>query len=94
MRIRKEIRKLSATEWNDVVNGMWIMKKTPLDQGKTKYGPQFITYDRMLAKHAHAALNPVGDQAHFGPIFGVFHRAWLLEFENSLLAINKNISGL
>lgn len=94
MRIRKEIRNLSHQEWDEVVKAMWVMKTITQKEGERKYGLQFKTYDRMLAKHANAALNPNGDQAHFGPIFGVFHRAWLLEFENSLIAINKNITGL
>lgn len=94
MRLRNEIRSLSIQEWDDVVNAIWIMKNTSLQDGILLYGSKFVTYDRMLAKHAHAALNPDGDQAHFGPIFAVFHRAWLLEFENCLLAINPKISGV
>ena len=35
-----------------------------------------------------------GDQAHLAPIFGLFHRAWLLEFENSLLSIDEGIESL
>ena len=94
MRIRKEIRSLSKHEWNEVVEAMNIMKNSTIQEGKVKYGNHFVTYDYMISKHAHAALDKRGDQAHFGPIFGVYHRAWLLEFENSLLAINPNISGL
>jgi len=66
MRLRKEIRKLPLQEWDDVVKAIWEMKTLSQHEGEMKYGSQFITYDRMLAKHAHAALNPTGDQAHFG----------------------------
>jgi hypothetical protein len=34
-----------------------------------------------------------GDQAHYGPVFAAFHRAWTLQFENSLLAVDPTISG-
>jgi hypothetical protein len=35
-----------------------------------------------------------GDQAHFGPVFGPFHRLWLLEFERALRATDSRIEGL
>ena len=41
-----------------------------------------------------AAFDRRGDQAHFGPILGLFHRAWLLELENSLRSIDGRIEAL
>jgi hypothetical protein len=38
------------------------MKNTSLVDGKAAYGSRFTTYDIMVAKHAHAAMNPNGDQ--------------------------------
>ena len=93
-RIRREIRDLSEREWNAVVAAMWIMKKTSDANGRAKYGDFFVSYDTMVAKHISAALDPAGDQAHFGPVLGIFHRAWLLELENSLLAIDHEIEAL
>ena len=40
------------------------------------------------------ALDPRGDQAHFGPVLALFHRAWLLELENSILAVDSSIEAL
>jgi hypothetical protein len=94
MRIRKEIRQLSLDEWNQVVNAFWIMKKTSTKDGKQKYGNKYVSYDRMVEKHSNAALDIRGDQGHFAPMFAVFHRAWVLEFENSLLSIDDNIKAL
>lgn len=94
MRIRKEIRQLSTEEWNQVVKALWIMKKTSTKDGKLKYGKKYISYDRMVAKHSNAALDIRGDQGHFAPLFAMFHRAWILEFENSLLSIDDNIKAL
>ena len=93
-RIRKEIRSLSSTEWNKVVKALWIMKVTDDDEGKKMYGDQYISYDRLVLKHAIAALDDRGDQAHFGPIFSSFHSAFLRQAENSLLAIDPTIIGL
>ena len=93
MRLRKEIRSLSIAEWDRVVRAMWIMKLFTNEEGKATYGKLFANYDSLVAKHVKAALNPEGDQAHFGPIFPIYHRAWLLAFENSLLAIDPSIEG-
>ena len=93
-RVRREIRDLPLNEWNDVVDAMWIMKRTEDIDGKKKYGRFFISYDTLVAKHITASLDPRGDQAHFGPVLGLFHRGWLLQLENSLIAINPNIKAL
>ncbi|KAH8077017.1 hypothetical protein JL720_10318 [Aureococcus anophagefferens] len=45
------------------------------------------------AYHVVASLNAKCDAAHFSPIFVVWHRAFELQFENALLAVNGNISG-
>ena len=93
-RIRREVRDLPSRDWDNVVNAMWIMKKLSDADGKRKYGEFFVSYDTMVAKHISAALDPRGDQAHFGPVLGPFHRAWLLELENSLLSIDARIEAL
>lgn len=93
-RVRREIRDLSERDWNAVVAAMWIMKTTSDYDGRIKFGDFFVSYDTMVAKHISAALDPAGDQAHFGPVLGIFHRAWLLQLENSLLAIDHRIEAL
>lgn len=74
VRIRREIRSLTPDEWQNVVKAFSVMKTTSLKEGRRLYGPNFITYDMMVEKHAHAALDRRGDQAHWGPIFPIFHR--------------------
>lgn len=93
-KVRREIRELSSNEWDDVVKAMWIMKTTSDADGKRKFGRFFVSYDTMVAKHMTAAMDPRGDQAHFGPILGPYHRAWLIQLENSLLSIDKGIAAL
>ena len=92
--VRREIRDLSADQWNRVVKAMWKMKKTKTNDGRKTFGPNFYSYDTLLRMHMSAALNPLGDQMHFGPQFGPTHRAWLLLFERSLRAVDPAINGL
>lgn len=93
-RIRKEIRKLSPTAWNRIVSAIKVMKYTPDDEGAELYGPWFRSYDTLVAQHAAASLDPNGDNAHFSEVFSIFHRAWCLAFENSIIAIDPKIRGL
>lgn len=93
-RVRREIRNLTPKEWNDVVGCIWTMKNLTSTQGRELYGPAFRNYDDMVARHAHAALSTYGDQAHFGPVFAVFHRAWVLEFEHSMLSVQSTVTAL
>jgi len=92
--LRKEFRSLTQDEWNDVVNAMWVMKRTPQEEGERLYGPYFRTYDWFVSAHIDASLNPKCDTAHFSPIFITWHRIYLLQFERALQAVNPNITGL
>ena len=93
-RVRRELRELSNDAWNRVVAAIWVMKKTSDKEGVKKYGLRYLSYDSLLRKHIIAALDAKGDQGHFGPVFGLYHRAWLLTFENSLLAVDPLIEAL
>lgn len=93
-RVRREVRSLTKRQWKRVVNAFHILKIIPGDEGELLYGPAYRSYDAMVAKHAVAALDVNGDQGHFSPVFSVFHRAWTLELENALLAVDPLILGL
>eukprot|EP00416_Gambierdiscus_australes_P017874 CAMPEP_0171064830 /NCGR_PEP_ID=MMETSP0766_2-20121228/6512_1 /TAXON_ID=439317 /ORGANISM="Gambierdiscus australes, Strain CAWD 149" /LENGTH=806 /DNA_ID=CAMNT_0011520897 /DNA_START=45 /DNA_END=2465 /DNA_ORIENTATION=- len=93
-RVRKEVRALTAAEWDKVVAAMWAMKQESMASGKTKYGEAFRTYDYFVVKHAVATTDTRGDQAHFGAHFMTWHGAFVLEFENALLAVDSSISAL
>ena len=92
--VRREIRDLTGDQWRRVVRAFWAMKRFTDHDGKTKYGSSFVSYDTLLKMHMSAALNPIGDQMHFGPQFGPTHRAWWLLFERSMRAIDPLIDGL
>ena len=93
-RVRKEIRSLTMEEWERVVTAMWTMKTETTESGRAKYGSQFRTYDYFVVKHAVATTDSRGDQAHFGAHFISWHSAFVLEFENTLLAIDPMIGAM
>jgi hypothetical protein len=93
-RIRREIRQLSSSEWQKVVDAYWIMKNTPQEEGEAKYGPYYKQFDYFPSKHAVTTTDSRGDQGHFSAAFMTWHSAFLLEFENSLLSIDPSIGAL
>lgn len=70
------------------------MRNLSTTQGREKFGNNFISYADLVVSHACANLDPRCDQAHFGPVFSIFHRAMLLQFENALLAIDPEIEAM
>jgi hypothetical protein len=92
--VRREIRSLSETERLRVFDAMIVMKKTSTGVGKRQYGSDFINYDDLVLKHFDASATKPCDQAHLGAAFLVYHRAFCLMFENSLVAIDSRIQGL
>eukprot|EP01084_Bolivina_argentea_P139813 245914_1 len=92
-RIRKEIRDISNTQWKRIANAMNLMKYIPTESGHTIFGDNFINYDGLVCQHHRATYHIGGDMAHIGPQFNIWHRAYILAFENSLIAIDHKIDG-
>mmetsp|Transcript_57992 Transcript_57992/g.135608 ORF Transcript_57992/g.135608 Transcript_57992/m.135608 type:complete len:449 (-) Transcript_57992:298-1644(-) len=93
-RVRREIRSISLDEWQSIVTAMWAMKNETMASGVSRYGAAFRSYDYFVVKHAVAQTDTRGDQAHFGAHFITWHAAFVLEFENALLAIDPSIEAL
>jgi len=93
-RVRKEVRNLTSDEWQKVVNAYWTMKNTPQDVGEALYGKYYRQYDYFPSKHAVTTTDLRGDQGHFSAAFITWHSTFLLEFENSLRAIDPSIEAL
>lgn len=55
-------------------------------------GNNFRGYDYLVFKHAVAAMHPCIDQGHAPENVITFHKAYLLEFELSVLAVLKVIA--
>lgn len=93
-RIRRSWGTLSDSEKKQFIDAIKIMKTTTTKVGQASYGADFTNYDELTLQHAAAASDPRGDQGHLDQHFVVFHRLFLLKFENSLLAVDPAISGL
>jgi hypothetical protein len=92
-RVRKNVFHLSPHEFSKYANAMWVMKKTSISDGVAKYGKSFRNYDYFIAKHVAAVNDYRGDRAHHNTAFLVWHAAFELEFENSMLAIDPSIEA-
>ncbi|KAI7837734.1 hypothetical protein COHA_008456 [Chlorella ohadii] len=93
-RVRKELRSLTDREYRCFITGSAVMQSLSTASGRRLYGPKYISYDELIVKHAVATNDPRGDQGHNGPPFMTFHRAFLLELEESLLAICPDMKAL
>jgi hypothetical protein len=94
VRVRKEWRALSEDERKRVGNAFSIMNKTDTLTGRKTYGKHFWNAQDLVVFHVCAVVDPRCDQAHFGPSFMTFHRAFLKVIENSLRAIDEEILAM
>lgn len=70
------------------------MNRLSTEDGQAKYGSRYISYYDLILQHACLFAHPNCDVGHVGPHFGIVHRAILLQFENSLLAIDPKILAM
>jgi hypothetical protein len=94
VRVRKEWRTLSDNEIERIAKAFSIMNTTDTLTGREKYGKHFWNAQDLVVFHVCAVVDPRCDQAHFGPNFMTFHRAYLLLIENSLRAVDPEILAL
>jgi len=94
LRVRREWRTLSDVERAKVANAIWTVKNTTTTAGRKKYGQAFNNHDDMLLLHSCAVYDIRCDNGHFGPQFMTFHRAFLLKYELSLLAVDASIGAM
>ena len=92
-RVRRSWSVLGDVEKQRFIDAVTLMKITPKSKGQGLYGSDFTPYDELILQHAAAANDPRGDQGHLDQHFTLFHRLFLLKFENSLLAIEPQIEG-
>jgi tyrosinase len=93
-RVRRELRTLSVAEFQKYADAIWTMKNTDMATGQGQYGSQFKTYDYFVVKHAVTAMDSRGDQGHFSNAFATWHSAFILEFEEALLAVDPSIGAM
>lgn len=87
VRMRREIRTLTAEELDAYLLADRIVRNTTQADGVARYGQHFRSHPYLLYKHATAVMNPCIDQGHANSNFIIFHQAVMLEWELSVLAV-------
>lgn len=94
LRVRRELRTLTPEARERVFAAMDVLKHTSRAEGQERYGSHFIQYDDLTAWHLASAAMKGCDEAHLGPAFPTWHRAFTLRFEKALLAVDPSIEAL
>jgi len=77
-----------------VIDAMHTMKWTGLTEGQQMYGSKFLNWDTFVHWHATFENDLRGDQGHLGQHFVLVHKAFVLAFENALMAVDPTIDAL
>lgn len=93
-RVRRNWATLSDEEKQKVIDAFHTMKWTGLTEGQAMYGSKFFNWDYFVHWHATFENDPRGDQGHLGQHFVIAHKAFVLAFENALLAVDSSIGAL
>jgi hypothetical protein len=86
--VRREIRGLNDADREAIFSAMEVMYNTELEEGRALYGDNFKSGAYMAAIHS-ATQNFC---YHWGDMFITSHPAFQLWFEQSIRAIDSNIS--
>jgi len=91
--VRREVRDLTAKEWKDYVDAVWILKNTSTTEGRTKYNcPHYYEYDFFVLFHGMHSANGTCDQLHFSMLQEFAHEAWFYMFEKALQCVNPSVA--
>jgi hypothetical protein len=93
-RVRRNWATLTDEEKQKVIDAMHRMKWTTLTDGQAMYGSKFLNWDYFVHWHSTFENDPRGDQGHLGQHFVLVHKAFVLAFENALLAVDPSIGAL
>lgn len=89
MRIRKNVKRLTAAEKTTFCNAVVALKAKPSVLHPSN--PKLTRYDDYPETHMAAMMANPG-WAHHGPAFFPWHRELLLQFENDLVAIDPSVT--
>ena len=105
-RVRKAIHAMSGSEWQRVVDALWILRTIKPAEGRRRFGSQYRDLDFHLLRHVLGTL-PGLDGVYRGeleqPPMDVtggaahtytWHALFTMELETSLLIVDPTISGL
>ena len=85
-RVRRAVHSLGQEEWQRVIDALWVMRRTPDQEGQQRYGPAYRSYSFFTIRHKLNSYPPppLRDTTGGGPEFLTWHAAELLEFEVQL----------
>jgi tyrosinase len=90
MRVRKDVRKLTAKERAEYVQAVLKLKQVPSPYTSgLNYYDQFVVWHRSMYACDPAMSHGAMTMAHAGPLFLPWHRQYLLMFEDAL----REVSG-
>ena len=92
-RERKEWRELSPTEIDKYACALKEMDQHTTKELRECYGETAWSFPDLVSLHACAAADPRGDQGHRTPGFMLFHKSYVLTFEEALLAVDPSIGA-
>jgi len=92
-RERKEWRELSPTEIDKYACALKEMDQRTTKELRECYGETAWSFPDLVNLHACAAADPRGDQGHRTPGFMLFHKSYVLTFEEALLAVDPSIGA-
>jgi len=90
--VRREIRKLTEEDREDFFNALEIAYSVSSQEGKEKYGDNFVNAQTVTAIHNKRAGDVICDHMHDGYGFMNSHMALTLVFEMSLQSINPKVT--
>jgi len=90
--VRREIRSLTDTDREDFLSALELAYSVSSEEGKQKYGPNFVNAQTLVAIHNKRAGDINCDHMHDGYGFMNSHVALTLVFEMSLQSINPKIT--
>lgn len=90
--VRREIRAIPREEREQYFDAVKIMGRLSTEEGRERYGPKYLSYQEIVAKHWAGVLAVPCDLGHWGPALVTYHRLAVKEFENAVQSIHPHLS--
>jgi len=90
--VRREIRKLTEEDRQELFDAMYTLWSTPLEEGKELYGDNYVDILTLTTIHTEYAGDITCDHMHDGMGFLTHHAALGRMFEASMQLVNPKVS--
>jgi len=95
---RREIRNLTADEWNLYVDALWTLSNVSTENGRARFAcpsgrqEDYHTHAFFVALHTIGSFNTTCDQLHFSMMQEFAHLGWNTMLEKSLQCVHPSVS--